>query len=284
MELHHQPPDPEPGALRIELRGYCPINGGSQRSCPPSTRGRRSVFKTVPVCLPGLTSEKNGAASRIRTGVCLFTRQVHHCSAKAARNWSARPVSHRVRAGLQSAASTTSASRAFGNGEANGNRTRTTAFTEPDAYSYIMTSIGSAFTDEKWCSRMDLHHELPPSQSGVHLLHFGSEIESAVVSPAGGARCLSARALLSPASQRRMLLNWSAMPDLPRRCLTGSQTCCCYTNGAHAAAIGGQTRKVTRCDANASRRERTFLLLLQPRTKERVSCLGLWRLPESNCL
>ena len=34
--------------------------------------------------------------------------------------------------------------------------------------------LTSATEELKWCSREDSHLEPPPSQSGVHLLHFGS--------------------------------------------------------------------------------------------------------------
>jgi hypothetical protein len=57
--------------------------------------------------------------------------------------WSETPVLHRVRAGLQSAASTTSACLA-GNGETSGICTRHDGFHRAGCCSYIMVSI------EKW--------------------------------------------------------------------------------------------------------------------------------------
>ena len=55
--------------------------------------------------------------------------------------WSARPDLHRVRAGLQAAASTISASRAFGNGEADGCCPRSAIFTGSNAGCYITASV-----------------------------------------------------------------------------------------------------------------------------------------------
>ena len=45
----------------------------------------------------------------------------------------------------------------------------------------------------KWCSREDLHLDLPPSQSGVHLLHFGRLKNGAPCRCCPGARGLEDR-------------------------------------------------------------------------------------------
>ena len=55
--------------------------------------------------------------------------------------WTRTPDLHRVRNGLQPLASSALACARFEDGETNGIRTRATAFTEPDADSYIMASI-----------------------------------------------------------------------------------------------------------------------------------------------
>ena len=63
------------------------------------------------------------------------------CCWTMAPKWSARPDLHRVRAGLQAAASTISASRAFGNGEADGCCPRSAIFTGSNAGCYITASV-----------------------------------------------------------------------------------------------------------------------------------------------
>ena len=95
-------------------------------------------------------------------------------------------------------------------GEINGTRTRTAAFTEPNADSlqhdlHVDPPVGAAPTSSplqeerisfsateelNWRSREDLHLELPPSQSGVH----GSYTSGAtkMVRHAGAAPALSA--------------------------------------------------------------------------------------------
>jgi hypothetical protein len=143
---------------------------------------------------------------RMTAGAAIAPRstQCHaaSCYWTMAPKWSARPDSHRVRAGLQSAASTASASRAWESGETNGICTRTTAFTEPDAAltlwspsQHLVKSGGSGRTcsttrwkagpsgfqpaaarwsalasKSKWRPRMDSRHQPPESESGALLI------------------------------------------------------------------------------------------------------------------
>jgi hypothetical protein len=93
-DSHRQPPDPKSGALLIALRGSWKVEGGTglwpvfkvAEARGPAPHAPKGTFRlrNGPGTLVRLNFQKTGAGSRICTEVCLFTRQVHHCSAKPA--------------------------------------------------------------------------------------------------------------------------------------------------------------------------------------------------------
>lgn len=115
MDSRHQPPGSEPGALLIELQGKMIRQPELHRSLADTSGVRRS--------------QRFGGINEMigHTGAA---PAICRCGGGAVSpRWSARPDLHRVRAGLQSAASSASASRAFCNGVTAGIRTRIFWFT-----------------------------------------------------------------------------------------------------------------------------------------------------------
>ena len=162
MDSHHQPPDSKSGALLVELQGYDPPTGVApvsrryQRRASLPTLWRNLKWSGTSV-LPRVSrrSERRGLLSSSCPDTLCPSKWWSHgeshpdlrnaiassCSWTMAPKWSARPDSHRVRAGLQAAASTISASRAFGNGEADGCCPRSAIFTGSNAGCYITASV-----------------------------------------------------------------------------------------------------------------------------------------------
>ena len=163
MDSRHQPPGSEPGALAVELQGNTIRQPELHRSLADTSGVRRyqrfgGVLKwSGTSVLPRVSrrSERRGLlSSSCPDTLCLSKWWSHGESHPDLRNaiasscywtmapkWSARPDSHRVRAGLQAAASTISASRAFGNGEADGCCPRSAIFTGSNAGCYITASV-----------------------------------------------------------------------------------------------------------------------------------------------
>jgi hypothetical protein len=134
MDSHHQPPDSKSGALLVELQGYDPATGVApvsrryQRRASLPTLWRNLKCSGISA-LPRVSrrSERRGLLSSSCPDTWCPSNWWSHgeshpdlrnaiassCSWTMAPKWSARPDSHRVRAGLQAAASTISASRAL---------------------------------------------------------------------------------------------------------------------------------------------------------------------------